>query len=216
MQFSPRLRDIGDYNLYCFDPTTHYQHIGPLIQHALDPGLIVNQWDDLLRVAASLKMGWVTASTLIGKLLAFPRQHKLTQVLQDYGRLVRSIFIPTYLDDEAYRRRVLVQLNKGEGIHGLRAYLFFDNKGRIRKQQPDDLVNLAGCLNLVSNAIIVWNTVYIQAAIDELIRRGYPVDERDFAHLSPIRFGHISRYGKFRFELGDNLSPSGLRLLRSD
>jgi len=135
--------------------------------------------------------------------------------LLEYGRLVRSVFIPHYLDDPANRRRILVQLNKGEEAHGLREFLFFDNKGQIRKQQPDELVNLAGCLNLLANAVVVWNTVYMQTAIEELIRRGQAVNEADFVHLSPVRFKHISRYGKFRFDVGDNdLAPSGLRRLR--
>ena len=108
-----------------------------------------------------------------------------------------------------------MQLNKGEEVHGLREFLFFDNKGRIRKQQPDDLVNLAGCLNLVSNAVIVWNTVYMQAAIEGLKRRGRAVNEVDLVHLSPVRFKHINRYGKFRFDVGDELALSGLRPLRS-
>jgi TnpA family transposase len=178
--------------------------------------LFVDDWDELLRVAASMKMGWVTASTFISKLLAYPRQHKLTQMLVEYGRLIRSTFIPFYLDDPTNRRRILVQLNKGEEVHGLRDFLFFDNKGQIRKQQPDDLVNLAGCLNLVSNAVIVWNTVYMQAAIEELKRRGQSINEADFVHLSPVRFKHINRYGKFRFDIGDDLAPSGLRPLRPD
>ena len=109
-----------------------------------------------------------------------------------------------------------MQLNKGEEVHRLRAFLFFDNKGQIRKQQPDELVNLAGCLNLVSNAVIVWNTVYMQAAIDELVQRGEIVNETDFVRLSPVRFKHINRYGKFRFDVGDDLAQSGLRPLRSD
>ena len=162
-----------------------------------------------------MNMGWVTASAFISKLQAYPRRHKLTQMLVEYGRLNRSTFIPFYLDDQANRRRLLVQLNKGEEVHGLREFLFFDNKGKIRKQQPDDLVNLAGCLNLVSNAVIVWNTVYMQAAIDELRRQGYTVNEDDFVHLSPVRFQHINRYGKFRFDVGDDLASSGLRPLRS-
>lgn len=99
---------------------------------------------------------------------------------------------------------------------GLRDFLFFDNKGQIRKQQPDDLANLAGCLNLVSNAVIVWNTVYMQAAIEELRTQGHSINEADFVHLSPVRFKHINRYGKFRFDIGDDLAPSGLRPLRSD
>ena len=137
-------------------------------------------------------------------------------MLVEYGRLIRSTFIPFYLDDQANRRRILTQLNKGEEVHGLREFLFFDNKGQIRKQQPDELVNLAGCLNLVSNAVIVWNTVYLQAAIEELRRRGEVVREADLVHLSPVRFKHINRYGKFRFDLGDDLAPSGLRPLRFD
>jgi TnpA family transposase len=218
MQFSPRLRDIGDYTLHRIDTSIHYKRIQPLVsQKPLNTALILDNWDELLRVAASMKMGWVPASTFLSKLQAYPRQHKLTQVLLEYGRLVRSTFLPNYLDDPADRRRILVQLNKGEEAHGLRKFLFFDNQGQIRKQQPDDLVNLAGCLNLVSNAVIVWNTVYMQAAIDELIRRGHAVNEADFVHLSPVRFKHINRYGKFRFDLGVNeLTPSGLRPLRSD
>jgi len=161
-------------------------------------------------------MGWVKASTLISKLQAFPRQHKLTQVLQEYGRLVKTIFILHYIDDEQYRRRVLVQLNKGEAIHKLRRFLFFDNQGRLRRQQPENLVNQAGCLNVLSNAIIVWNTVYMQAILDDLTTRGHPINEVDFVHLSPARFEHINPYGKFRFEFSDDLTSAGLRPLRSN
>jgi TnpA family transposase len=160
-------------------------------------------------------MGWVTASTLISKLQALPHQHKLTRALQEYGRLVRTIFILRYLSDEKYRRRVLVQLNKGEQMHGLRGFLFFDNQGRIRKRQPEGLVNQAGCLNVLSNTIVVWNTVYMQAALDELQRQGHLMNEADLVHLSPARYAHINPYGKFRFELGANLTSDGLRPLRS-
>lgn len=217
MQFSPRLRDIGDYTLFRINTSIQYNHITSLLSpKPLKTALFVDDWDELLRVAASMKMGWVTASTFIRKLLAYPRKHKLTQMLVEYGRLIRSTFIPFYLDDQTNRRRILVQLNKGEEVHGLREFLFFDNKGQIRKQQPDDLVNLAGCLNLVSNAVIVWNTVYMQAAIEESRRKGHAIDESDFVHLSPVRFKHINRYGKFRFDVGDDLAPTGLRPLRSD
>ena len=160
-------------------------------------------------------MGWVTASMLISKLQAFPRQHKLTQVLQEYGRLVKTMFILNYLDDQVYRRRILVQLNKGENVHRLRRFLIFDNQGQLRERQPDELVNQAGCLNLLSNAVIVWNTVYMQAAIDELIAQGNEVNQADFVHLSPVRYEHINPYGKFGFELSEDLKQSGLRPLRS-
>ena len=96
------------------------------------PPLIRSRWDDMVRVAGSLKLGWVTASLFISKLQAYPRRNALALALQEYGRLIKTIFILRYLEDEAYRRRINRQLNKGEALHMLREFLFFANKGTIR------------------------------------------------------------------------------------
>ena len=73
-----------------------------------------------------------------------------------------------YLGSEDYRRRILTQLNKGEALHGLREFLLFANKGTLRKKQEEELGNQAGCLNLVTNAVVTWNTVYMAAVIEQL------------------------------------------------
>jgi TnpA family transposase len=215
LQFSPRLRDIGETNLYCVDSSITYENIASIITRPINVKLILEYWDDILRVAASLKMGWVTASLLIRKLQAFPRQHKLTQALQEYGRLVKTIFIAHYLDSPAFRRRILIQLNKGEAVHSLRRFLFFDNLGLIRGKDPQAHMNQAGCLNVLANAVVVWNTVYMQAAIDHLKAQGYLVNDEHLAHLSPARHQHINPYGKFRFEISVDLASNGLRPLHS-
>jgi TnpA family transposase len=44
--------------------------------------------DDLLRVAGSLKLGWVTASLFIAKLQCFRRQNVLTRALQQHLRII--------------------------------------------------------------------------------------------------------------------------------
>jgi TnpA family transposase len=160
-------------------------------------------------------MSWGTASTLVGKLQASTRQCRLTQAFQECDRLVRTIFILHYLDDPDYRWRILVQLKKGENVHRLRRFLFFDNLGRIRKREPDELVNQAGCLNLMTNAILVWNTVYMQTAIDALAARDHSFGGEALAHLSPVRFELINPYGRFEFEFRVVLDSSGLRPLRS-
>jgi len=53
------------------------------------------------------------------------------------------------------------QLNKGEALHDLRSYLMIANKGQLRRKRGDELVNQASSLNLVTNAIVIWNTVYM-------------------------------------------------------
>ena len=87
LQFSPRLRDLADQTLYRIDKSIRYQHIGLLVRGAIKPRLFLAHWDDLLRAAGSLKLGWVTASLLIAKLQSSRRKNVLTRALQEYGRL---------------------------------------------------------------------------------------------------------------------------------
>ena len=114
-----------------------------------------------------------------------------------------------------YRRRIRGQLNKGKGLHGLREFLLFANKGTLRKKQEEELQNQAGCLNLVTNAVVTWNTVYMAAVIERLRAEGRTVSEEDIARLSPARHEHINPYGKYRFETQEGLSRARLRPLRT-
>jgi TnpA family transposase len=213
-QFSPRIRDIGDQRLYRMDRTKSYDHLEPLLRRTIQRDRILRRWDDFLRVAGSLKLGWVTASLFISKLQSFPRQNALAQALQEYGRLVKTIFILRYLESEAYRRRINIQLNKGEALHALRRYIFFANQGKLRRHHHEDQANQASCLNLVTNAVVTWNTVYMAAVIEQLRSDGVPVQEEDFVHLSPARYEHVNPYGKYQFVLTEELDRQRLRTLR--
>jgi Tn3 transposase DDE domain len=62
LQFSPRLRDLADQTLYRIDKSIRYQHIGLLVRGAIKPRLFLAHWDDLLRAAGSLKLGWARFS----------------------------------------------------------------------------------------------------------------------------------------------------------
>jgi TnpA family transposase len=214
LQFAPRIRDLGDQHLYRVDRTHTYRHLGPRLKGTIQRDRILRRWDDLLRVVGSLKLGWVTASLFISKLQAYPRQNSLTRALQEYGRLIKTLFILRYLESEEYRRRINAQLNKGEALHALRRFLFFANEGKIRRKDEEDQLNQASCLNLVTNAVVAWNTVYLAAALDALTVAGYPVQEDDLVHLSPARYEHINPYGKYQFEVEAEWSRKTLRPLR--
>ncbi|MFO0949709.1 MAG: transposase [Isosphaeraceae bacterium] len=215
LQFSPRIRDLGDQRLFRLDRQKRHPHLAPLLRGRVNRDRILQNWDDLLRVAGSLKRGWVTASLLIGKLQSYPRKNRLTRALQEYGRLVKTVFILRYLESADYRRRILGQLNKGEALHGLREFLLFANKGTLRRKQEEELQNQAGCLNLVTNAVVTWNTVYMAAVIEQLRSEGKTLSETDIARISPARYEHINPYGKYRFEAQEGLSRTRLRPLRS-
>lgn len=65
----------------------------------------------------------MTASLFIGKLQSFEQKNALFRALQEYGRLLKTIFILRYLNNEDYQRRIGRQLNKGERLHDLRRFL---------------------------------------------------------------------------------------------
>jgi TnpA family transposase len=215
LQFSPRIRDLGDQQLYRLDRSPTYRNLEARLKGPIRRDRILRRWDDLLRVAGSLKRGWVTASLLISRLQSYRRQNALIRALKEYGRLVKTIFILRFLESEQLRRRINTQLNKGESLHSLREFLFFANRGKIRRKQEEEQVHQAMGLNLLTNAVIAWNTVYMAAAIDRLRIDGHPVQEADLAHLSPCRYEHINPYGKYVFEVTEDLRGARLRPLRS-
>ena len=215
LRFSPRIRDVGKKSLYRLNKDTSYANLDVLLKgNNINQSLIIERWDDVLRVAGSLKLGWVTASLFVGKLQSFPQQNTLLRAVQEYGKLVKTIFILRYLNSEEYRRSIHSQLNKGEALHSLRRFLFFAHQGQIRKRHQDDLSDQSGCLTLVTNAVVAWNTVYISKVLEELRLEGCPVLDDDVAHLSPARYEHINPYGKYFFDIAGNAARQGLRPLR--
>ena len=116
--------------------------------------------------------------------------------------------------DKDYRRRINIQLNKGEKLHDLRRFLFFAYQGFIQHQQDENLANQSACLTLVTNAVVAWNTVYMQEVIKKLKFEGTEVNEADFVHLSPARFKHINPYGRYEFDVAKTFSREELLPLR--
>ncbi len=151
---------------------------------------------------------------LISRLQASPRKNSLTKALQEYGRVAKTLFVLRYLESEDYRRRINLQLNKGESLHALRGFLFFAEEARIRRRHLDDQIDQANCLNLVTNAVIAWNTVYIAEVLRQLRDEGRSISPEAIAHLSPAMYAHINRYGKYSFDV-DQLPPGELRPLRA-
>lgn len=66
----------------------------------------------------------------------------------------------------------------------------------------------------MTNAVVAWNTVYMEATINQLRGEGYEISSEDITHLSPTRYEHINPYGKYQFDVEAGLSRTQLRPLR--
>ena len=161
--------------------------------------LIIEHWDDLNRVAASLKDGFLRPSLLVSRLQSLQRQNPLQQALQEVGRIAKTWHIVEYVDDPAFRRRVLIGLNKGETLHSLAREISFGRQGRFMDRGYEAQLNRASALSLVINAIGVWNTRYFEQAQTALTQQGVALPEDLWSHLSPFQWAHIHFNGSYHF-----------------
>jgi TnpA family transposase len=215
-QFSPRLADVGEARLWRLDPQADYGALNGVARHRVNTDLITRHWEDLLRVAGSLKRGTVTASEFLRTLQGGKgtRASALARAIGELGRLAKTLYLLAYLDDEAYRRRILTQLNRGEGRHSLARAVFHGQRGEVRQRYREGQEDQLGALGLVVNAIILWNTRYLDRALAQLRAQGEEVRPHDIERLAPLGHAHINFLGRYHFVLPDPVRRGQLRPLR--
>ena len=118
-RFSPRLADIGGTRFWRIDPNADYGLLNDISRHRINVARIAENWDDFLRLAGSLKLGRIPATGIMRTLQVGERATHLAQGIAEFGRIDKTIHTLNFIDDEAMRRSTLVQLNRGEGRHGL-------------------------------------------------------------------------------------------------
>ena len=111
-QFAPRIPDLKHRRLYSFAKPSAYPTLEPLIAGGINVGLIRAHWPEILRVAASIRTGTVTASLIMRQLAAYPRQNGVAAALRELGRLERTLFTLDWIEDPELRRDTGRELNK--------------------------------------------------------------------------------------------------------
>lgn len=131
-RFAPRMRDFPGNKLYTFEPTPADSVLTPLLGDKINVKLIQESWDEILRLASSIRTETVTASLMLRKLASYPRQNRLALALRELGRIERTLFTLEWLQSPELRRRATAGLNKGEAKHTLKRAVFFNRLGEVR------------------------------------------------------------------------------------
>jgi TnpA family transposase len=119
-----------------------------------------------------------------------------------------------YLDDEVYRRRMLIQLNRGERRHSLARVIFHGQRGEVRQRYRQGQEDQLGALGLVLNCVVLWNTRYLDAAVTHLKAQGRAISDDDLARLSPFMHRHVNVHGRYSFAVPEEVQRGELRPLR--
>ncbi|WP_411268817.1 Tn3 family transposase [Laspinema sp. D2d] len=76
------------------------------------------------------------------------------------------------------------------------------------------LTQQLSALGLVVNVLVLWNTYYMNTALNHLRLQGTPLKAEDIARLSPLAYSHINMLGRYHFNLPSELLDGGMRPLR--
>jgi TnpA family transposase len=213
-QFSPRIAGLKDLRYWRLDEDADYGPLNGLARNHIKTDLIAEHWDDILRVAGSLVTRTVKASDILKVLQADGKPRGLGKAIGELGKAPKSVHLSSYLNDEAYRRSIGGQLNLHEERHSLARALFYGKKGEVRKHYREGQEDQLGALGLVVNAICLWNTRYMNLALDSLRAEGFEVAEDDVERLSPLRHEHINLLGRYHFTLAEGVRQGEMRPLR--
>lgn len=214
-QFSPRLADAGEARFWRIDRAADYGPLDNLSRrNTIKTDTVRENWEDIRRVAGSLKLGILKASDLVRALHAGSKQSELAKAIAEVGRIAKSLFLLFYVDDEAYRRRVLVQLNRHEKRHNVAREIFHGDRGQVRKRYREGQEDQLSSLGLVLNAVVLWNTLYLGKAVSQPGETGTEVRDENLARVSPLMHSHVRVLGRYHFRLAESVAEGGTRPLR--
>ena len=213
-RFVPRLRDLADRKIGTFEGQGRYPALASLIGRPINTAVIRESWDEIVRMAASIKAHAVLPSVMLKKLAAHRRQNRLDFALQEIGRIERALFTLDWLESKALRQKCQAGLNKGEARHFLAQAVFVHKQGRLRDRTFDDQALKASGLNFVTAAIVYWNTLYMGRAVEHLRRMGVAAPDELLTHIAPLGWRHISLTGDYLWQnTGDGVDDDGFRAL---
>lgn len=204
-RFTPNIAGIGDQRLWrATMPGAGESDYGPLnaiARHKVNLGRITEHWEDMVRVAATLVDGGVRAYDLLRVLSRNGSPTPLGRAFAEYGRIAKTIHLLALVDpvDTDYRRGIRRQQNMTESRHALARKIYHGQRGQMYKAYREGQEDQLGALGLVLNAVVLWNTRYIDAALDQLRRDGHEVDPTDVARLTPLGHKHLNFLGRYSF-----------------
>ena len=202
LSFAPRLRDFPDRRLACFGRPGRWKALAPILGKPINEDVVLEHWNDTLRLTASIKTGSVKPSAMLRKLGAYRQQNRLYLALGEIGRIERTLFMLEWMESPQLRMECQAGLNKGEARHTLARAVFAHSQGRVHDRSHDAQQKRVMALNLVIAAIVYWNTSYIDKAVNHLRRERRLANPNLLRHVSPLGWKHIVLTGDYDWNSG--------------
>ncbi len=131
IKLMPRIRGIQDLKFHRPEPGNVYSNINALFSDVIDWRLIETHLPAMLRVAVSIKTGKITPSAILRRLGTYSRKNKLYFGFVELGKVIRTMFLLSYIGDVGLRKVIHAETNKSEQFNGFAGWSFFGGEGII-------------------------------------------------------------------------------------
>jgi TnpA family transposase len=210
VSFAPRIKNVHHQTLYAYhSKSTQKYSDSPLAPKSqINKKLILDNWDDILRLMASMKLKRCSSSQMLKMLSSSERDNTLYKAFKEFGRLLKTHFILNYVDDEELRQNIQKQLNRVELGQKLADKVLFGRNGKLQVGLHDEVQLVMASNTLLRNMIILWNYLFLsdycltldseeqRAKVIESISTGSVIA---WAHMNFMGIYEFNPVGKSRF-----------------
>jgi TnpA family transposase len=200
--FAPRIKDIGNQQLYGLKTKREYLEFEYqlLPDHSINTAIIEQQWDDILRVIASLKLGKTTAEQVLKRLNSFTLQNPLQRAMKEFGKIIRTSFILKYYDDLDLRQSIEKMLSHIELMNRFAKAVFFSNNQEFQVATKEEQEKIIQCRVLLQNAIVLWNYLYLSDLLSKTQSQAEIEEILDIVRNSTaVVWHHVNMMGEYDF-----------------
>ena len=212
--FAPRIKNIADRNLYIFKDSIIAENIKDLNCKFVRTDWIRDYYDEIKRIAYSIKKGHVSGELVMRKL--YNKSSHLRRAVVEMGKIEKTIFLLQYYTSKETRRRIQIGLNKGEANNNLAKAVQFGKEGKFTSKDREKQQISASALSLIMDAICLWNAVYMQRSVEYFESTGEKINRSLLKHVSPQNYEHITFLGKYDFSDSLSLGKDEYRKLKTE
>jgi len=211
IKLMPRIKNWKHLTFYRPDKKARYEHIDALFSNHIDWKLIAENFDEMLRMAISIKAGKLLPSTILRRLGSYNRRNRLNQAFHELGRVVRTEFLLNWISDWELRRVTLGAMNKSEQFNRFSKWIAFGGQV-LEENDRDEQRKLIKYNHLVANCLIFHNVCGMTQRLHEMKKEGVLVEAETLNRLSPYITQHINRYGEYWIDLNRQSPPINYQL----
>lgn len=198
----PRIRDLDERKLLVPYGTEVPEILKPVTRF-ISLKRFITGYDALMRVAASVKDGTLTAILACQKFGSDAGDDDVRVAGDRFGQLQRTLFLCDYYTKPPFRREVHRVLNRGEAVHVLQRAIYSGRMPHQKGRTQESLEAISGSLTLLTNLVMTWTTQQIQVASERLAAKEIVAPAGVLAHVGPARLWNVNLRGTLHWPIDE-------------